>query len=592
MNILENTEKTLILSTSLPQNSFAKTDMSSLLSKKSIILHIDKSPSVSAEDYFFTSTKTNDKGDAVFEGNAFKGELLSQILEKPSYSKKDIISIVNYTKAIDFLIKNSSKSEEESHFATGAAGLIINTDEACESSDILIIEGGIFEECAENLQAHYTDLQGRYLYKGLDYLQSLCFIRATVAYRALSGHFPFENEDTTERQEDILDGAFIPLSLWKQDINPEFEQSINSSLKARITSQIVAGKKTLTDTKAEKKKQKLLSQAVSFSPELFQKELEEAVRIKASSGSEDCSLSQKRGAYYEKMEKRLRNRRFLRRNKVKLFALASVIVLIVWGSESIIKQNGKLLTTRGLDSASVAQAYYSTINNLDVPDLSETVMGKKTKDLIARISAYYVSSKQRQQIHPDMGTVPMAKWFFYRNPKNNLIFGITKLRIDGREYTVDFNFPKRNQRPEPLKEEKGRTLKEGDETRTLAEYYLIEQNDDKIYVQKNKDTLTLLYSKKRWRVTGCDTETEVTEIDQKDFVKDYYEALGIEEEADNDILTRISRAQGNEKERDIKSAVNQMRQKYIWLPGEEDMQNAARFMWEEYGIKEAESYLK
>ena len=84
MNIVKITENSLLLSSGLPQNSFAKTDMEKLLNEKSIILHITKD-TIACEFYTFDGTKVGEKDETYFEGKAFPGEFLSDILEKEAF---------------------------------------------------------------------------------------------------------------------------------------------------------------------------------------------------------------------------------------------------------------------------------------------------------------------------------------------------------------------------------------------------------------------------------------------------------------------------------------------------------------------------
>ena len=434
MNIVEITENSLTISSGLPQNSFAKTGMEKLLSEKNLILHIKKDSGTS-EFYSFDGTRTDKNDTALFEGKPFAGEFLAEILEKPSFSRKDVVSIVNFTKSIDFILKNQDSLGEQNKFAVGGNGIIINTCEDSEESDILFISEKIFEVCSQNHKADYSELNGKYLYKGLDYTQSLCFLRGTVAYKALTGSFPFENDDITLRQEDIFDGNFIPLEIWNSEFDKNLSQSIEASLKAKIPQNLVAGKKNLTDANAENHKRKLLEKAENFDSKIFENELKQ---IDDESFKEKTEyLKRKRNDFIRKMNKYLKVKRFLRRNKNRILAVLAIALFVSWGAESYIKQNGKLLTTRGMTSTEATQAYYSMIHRMDVSGLQEVIKGKKTKDLFAKISAYYVASKQRLQVHPDNGTVTPAKWFFYHKASKNWMFGITKLMIDGHEFAAD-----------------------------------------------------------------------------------------------------------------------------------------------------------
>ena len=587
MNIVKITENSLLLSSGLPQNSFAKTDMEKLLNEKSIILHITKD-TIACEFYTFDGTKVGEKDETYFEGKAFPGEFLSDILEKEAFEARDLLSLANFCRAVDYILQNQNLFEG-ADFTAGGKGIIINSDS--DSSHILFLSAALFDACAQNHRGDYSELQGKYIYKGLDYEQQLCFLRGTVAYTALAGHFPFENENTSQRQEDIFDENFIPLDLWNPGIDKNLAQSIESSLKAKITQSIMAGKKNLTDVKAENKKQKLLKEARAFDSKIFLSELEKDFRGK----QDDESLAEKRRAFVSRKTSQLRVKRFLRRNKSRIIAAVAVILFASWGADSMIKQNGKLLTTRGMTSIEATQAYYSMIHRMEVSGLQEVIKGKKTKDLFAKISAYYVASKQRLQVHPDNGTVTPAKWFFYRKASKNWMFGITKLTIDGQEFAADKKYPVRSDKPLPLTEENGRILKEGDQVTHTAEYYLVEQAESKIYIQKITDIVTLRYIGKRWRVVNADGKAKVSDVKAKEFAKEYYELLGKSLESQEDMLQPKASQDDDLREESaskIRPAIEVLRQKYDWIPSEEDMTFAAEFLFNEYGSIEAEKFLK
>ncbi|MBR1722515.1 MAG: hypothetical protein IJ727_08580, partial [Treponema sp.] len=444
----------------------------------------------------------------------------------------------------------------------------------------------IFENCAENHKSDYYELSGKYRYKGLDNEQQLCFLRGVVAYRALTPHFPFEENDTSKRQEDIFDENFIPISLYDPEISQPLAKSIESSLKAKITQKIIAGKKNLTDTKAENKRQELLAEAKDFDSAAFKIELEK----RAQKDSSHDILAEKRQDFTRKMSKKLKIRRFMRRNKSRILTAITICLFAAWGASGFAKQNAKLVTTKGMTSTETTQAFYSMIHRMDVPNLQEIITGKQTKDLFTRISAYYVSSKQRLQVSPDSGTVTPAKWFFYRKASKNWMFGISKLKIDGEDFTSDKKYPIRKDRPLPLTEENGNLLQEGSETTHVAEYYLIEQAESKIHVQKNTDKVTLRYTGKRWRVVSVRGSTKTESIKAKAFSDEYYKILG--RDIENQDEYELSVMENPDERSKVREAVAKLREKYDWIPAEEDMIFAAEGLLNDFGSIEAEKYLR
>ncbi|MBQ9621926.1 MAG: hypothetical protein IJR39_01125, partial [Treponema sp.] len=135
---------------------------------------------------------------------------------------------------------------------------------------------------------------------------------------------------------------------------------------------------------------------------------------------------------------------------------------------------------------------------------------------------------------------------------------------------------------------------EGDEVSHTAEYYLVEQAEKKIYIQKITDIVTLRYTGKRWRVVKADGKASTTSIKAADFAKEFYGLLGKNLEED-DMLQPKFEEQEKLREQNaskIREAIEILRQKYDWIPSEEDMTFAAEFLFNEYGSIEAEKYLR
>ena len=584
MDILNITENKLQLSTGLLQKSFAKTDFSRLLGEKSLILHVTEN-AITSETYLFDGTKIDENEFTLYEGMAFFGKTLSDILEKASYDESDIKSLTDFTRAVDYILSQDDSSGTGKDFASGGKGIIIKSGR--DKTDILFISAKIFESCAENHKSDYYELSGKYRYKGLDNVQQLCFLRAVVAYRALTAHFPFENRDTSKRQEDIFDENFIPLSLYNPEISQPLAKSIESSLKAKISQKVMAGKKNLTDAKAENKRLELLEEAKAFDSQTFRTELEKKSQ---ADSSQDDLLAKKRQDFTSKMSKKLKTKRFLRRNKNRIITAIAVCLFAAWGASGFAKQNAKLVTTKGMTSTETTQAFYSMIHRMDVPNLQEIISGKQTKDLFTRISAYYVSSKQRLQVSPDSGTVTPAKWFFYRKASKNWMFGISKLKIDGEDFASDRKYSIRKDRPLALTEENGNLLQEGSEISHVAEYYLIEQAESKIHVQKNTDKVTLRYTGKRWRVVSVKGTTKTESIKAKAFAEEYYNTLG--RDIENQDEYELSMMENPDEKSKVREAVAKLREKYDWIPAEEDMIFAAEELFDDFGSIEAEKYLR
>ena len=589
MNIVQITADSLTLSSGLSQDSFAKTHLIDMLAKKSLLVHI-KNDSATSEDYSFTGTKAGEDGITLFEGKPIQGKTLSDTLALPAQERTedDIFALASFSRAVDFLLR-----QEEPIASVGAGGIIVQACKAAGTADILFLNAEIFEICAQNHKEHYADLQGKYLYKGLDNRSSLAFTRAVVAYTALTAHFPFENSDTTKRQEDIFDLNFIPLELWDSSIEKHLAESIHAALRLTQKQEILAGKRTISDAKSEQRRKHLLEQAQEFDSRVFEKEIARISHRKTDEDSEESALlAERRAEFLKKTARVLAVKRCIRRNKNRLLAAATAVFVIGWFVSGVLRSNAQLVTTLGLTSTETTAVMYTMIHRADVPNLQEIVTGKDTRDILVRMSSMYVSAKQRLGTSPDNGTRAPAEWFFYKKSAKNWMFGISHLTIDGVPFAAENSYHIRKERPSPLSEENGHLLQKDEEITHTATYYLIRQQEARFAIDKMTDVVTLRWNGTQWRVIKIDGKAKSESVKAKDFIEEYHALLG-------DTFEALEETQAPESETiapsetpsKIREAVNTLREKYDWIPTEEDMRTSARFLKETYGSVEAEKFL-
>lgn len=571
MNIVKIAPDSLTLSSGLSQDSFAKTNTASLLSERCSLIHFDGGRFFS-EPYVFDSTAAENDKTVFFKGKAVKGTLLSEILLKKNedFSESDIFALISFCKAVDFACEQQDFSG-----AVGAGGIIINANPQAKSADILFISKTLFEECARHHKEQYAAVQGKFLYKGLEFPYSLIFLRAVVAYKALTNHFPFEDDDTTKRQEDIFDENFIPLRLWSSKIDENLAESIESALRLKPNQEITAGKRIISDSKTAQNRQKTLKKAKLFDSERLKKNLEQRC-------APELALEKKRSAFVARKARILSVKRFLRRNKNRILASLAAIFVISWFVSGIVRENAKLVTTKGLDSTQTTAVLYTMIHRADVPNLQEIAKGKETKDLIVKMSGLYVSAKQRLEVNPDNGTVPPAHWFFYKKESKNWMFGITHLSIDGKDFKAENDYSVKKDKPIPIREENGTILQKGDEITHTAEYYFVRQQETRFIIEKMTDTVTLRWNGRQWQVIKVEGSAKPQSVKSKDFIEEYYALLEKEK----------SVAENGSKESPVRSALETLRATHGWIPAEEDLRAAAQFLYETYGSTEAEQFLR
>lgn len=573
MRIIEIKDGKICLNSGLNQESFGRTKLSLSIEEKGKIAEFDGNE-IRFSDFEFADIE-NKSGSVFFTAELSEGKSFLEIL-----SENDKKIQKNAVEKLILALTKAYEKNENLNVSGGAQGIVFANEK------IIFLPPELFEQCAQNCTEDSDKNSGnfKFVYKGLSPKEQILFFRSVAAYKSLTKKFPFDENDLTKRQVDIGDEKFIPIKLYLPKISEKLASSIDAGLKIKPEEFEKAGKRELKISKDAKKNQKNLNLAENFDIEEFNSELEisqknqknENAEISSEKNSEisfeEKNLEKKRNAFAKKMSAKIAVKRFFRRNKTAILALAAFLAFAAWMANGFIKENRQLATSKGLDSTQTAAAMYTFIHRADVPNLQEIAKGKQTKDLIFKVAGFYVTSKQREEQNAADKSVTPGQWLFYNKNSSNWMYGITNLKIDGKKFPAENKFPKRMEKPESLKEENGKILKRGDKTVHTAEYYLVHQDANRIYAEKTAEEVELEWNGSRWIVKGGKGKSSPLSVKSKTFSDEYYGLL--------------------ENGNSVKDAVSILKAKYEWLPDENDIKNDAKFLAEKYGSKEAENFLK
>ncbi len=577
MRIIEIKDGKIWLNSGLNQESFGRTKLSLSIEEKGKIAEFDGNE-IRFSDFEFADIE-NKSGSVFFTAELSEGKSFLEIL-----SENDKKIQKNAVEKLILALTKAYEKNENLNVSGGAQGIVFANEK------IIFLPPELFEQCAQNCAQNCTEDSDKnsgnfkFVYKGLSPKEQILFFRSVAAYKSLTKKFPFDENDLTKRQVDIGDEKFIPIKLYLPKISEKLASSIDAGLKIKPEEFEKAGKRELKISKDAKKNQKNLNLAENFDIEEFNRELEitqknqknENAEISSEKNSEisfeEKNLEKKRNAFAKKMSAKIAVKRFFRRNKTAILALAAFLAFAAWMANGFIKENRQLATSKGLDSIQTAAAMYTFIHRADVPNLQEIAKGKQTRDLIFKVAGFYVTSKQREEQNAADKSVTPGQWLFYNKNSSNWMYGITNLKIDGKKFPAENKFPKRMEKPESLKEENGKILKRGDKTVHTAEYYLVHQDANRIFAEKTTEEVELEWNGNRWIVKGGKGKSSPLSVKSKTFSDEYYALL--------------------ENGNSIKDAVSILKAKYEWLPDENDIKNDAKFLAEKYGSKEAENFLK
>ena len=429
----------------------------------------------------------------------------------------------------------------------GAGGILVDTES--ENPKILFLPEDLYKNTVSGLDAEdYLKLQGGWVNQTIYDLPAICFERAVLAYKLLTGNFPYPNPDQIERNADILDRKFLPLEMCLNEIDPTLAKEINKALKLNSNVVNIPGKK-------QKGKD---SEDLTPSPDFPLEKLETAYQLSLSQKNltDNQTFKEKAQTYIKLRDSKIATKRKIRRNSAKIVVGAIIALIFVIITINTVNANLTEYTTKGLSSVETIQGFFMGVNVKNTTLLSNFTKGKKTQNYVDTISQIYVLSKQRQLYDKDNGFANPANWLLYSNNaeryENGGLYGITHLTIDGKPYDSVIQLYKRNQNPPAVTQEGNITLENKAKSIHQVQYYLLhsEGEDNAFIVEKVTDTFTLTYQKDRWIITSIESNPETLKVSSSAFKTDYLNQL---------IVTNG----------DVLQAVENLREKYPWLPTKE-----------------------
>lgn len=433
--------------------------------------------------------------------------------------------------------------------AVGAGGILVDGDK------VLFAPEALFSYAANTLSGQDNlNLQAGYLNETLKELPLLCFERAAIIYRLLTGSLPFTATDSVARCSDIFDHKFLPVEYCVEGIDSQLARAINNSLKLNSTAVNVPGKRKKGKASED------LRPVADFPLEKLAQAFEQAQNQAKNGPSPE--FSEKVAAFKKSQNSKINTKRNIKRNTTTIAVIAAVIITGVVITINTIKSRGEDYTSTGLTSTQTIRAWANGINDKDTMLLSEFSSGKAAGNINDMVSRMYVLHKQRMAYGNDNGFAYPANWLFYihddKSYSRSGVYGITNLKIDGKEESLKVELKKKKDKPAPLEKEGSVTLQEGSTSVHKLDYYIISTDgtDVDYIVEKSTATVTLTFTKGRWIITDVELKSKNLKVDCRAFKDDYFAALA-------------------SSEGQVIPAVKTLRTKYPWLPEQEAMQREA-----------------
>lgn len=565
-NVVSIVDGELRLCSGLGEYAFGKTNYNSIVTQSGILATCDSDDTealhFSFENWSFAQIKSFDipgkEERIVFYCNknplSDKAKTLFELFDKcgsQGASDNDMNNMYFASLAVCTILTQAANGDVELPL-NGSGGILVDGFEDSKKSKsklkLLFLPPEIFKYSLASLTSlEQADLHDCWVNPSLKGLPAICFTRSCLAYKMLTGRFPYPASDKITRNADLLDKNFLPLELNVNGINSELAAAVNKGLKLNSDSVSIPGKK------AKGKKSEDLTPQKDFPLELLAN-----AKNMLSSKLSDAAFEEKVAAYKKRMNSKVKTKRTLRRNATAFLAGIIAILAVIIFARSSYNSYLSDYTTKGLTSVQTIQSFFKGLNTMDIPLIQSFIHGKSANQYLDAISNVYVISKQRQSNGGDNGFQKPARFFAMVTNPSMLsmvgLYGITNLTIDGKSYDEYIELKTNRDNPQIIREELGLTIKKGDTSVHNVEYYTLhsEGTDNDIYVTKNKDTFTLTFSKNKWIITNIQNTTEEIELDSNLFKSEYFD-LVIKNDGDS-----------------VK-AINQLSFKYDFLPSQKEM---------------------
>lgn len=520
-------EGALFLDTRMSGSDFAKARFSERLREKGVLAQLEDGQ-WNCSPWNFDSTVSsravkgcahNEAETIVLEGSAFDGMTLHELLEKNS--PDSFKAAAAFCSAIQAAAEKNLPVDN-----IGGGGIFISAD----FTRILFLPRVFFVTAVSAFnEKTFSAQHGMYVHPAFKARNSVRFIQAVVMYRAVTGLFPFSCEKTAERNADMLDLNYRPLRC----LIPGIDKNI-----ILFTERAFAGKNAEFPAEAFSSFKK--NELPDSDLEVFQRKAERS---------------------FFRRQKRIRAKRWFKARRTAFSIAAAAAVILGITGNSLYRTSQEKRTTKGLTSRETVEMYYSAISCLDV-DSAGNASEKNLRRRVDLIGTVFVSGKTRSMYDASLDIVPPAAWLVKNQPNHN-IYGLSQFAIDGTQGNIFFQGPRKNERPDVLREENGERIVPGMKKTFSVSFFILDSSgEDMLAATRQTETVTVAFETDRWTVCGIQTELESEFLPFSEFKESYVQAM-------------------EQCESDVPAAAALLRKKYIFIPSDGEIAQARHFVQRE-----------
>ncbi|MBE6354821.1 hypothetical protein [Treponema sp.] len=491
----------------------------------------------------FSFSETEEENDFIYlTAPGFDGQTLASIVEKSDEAEKTFALALTVKLYEQSLIQNVKLD------AVGAGGIFFSSD----FNRALFVPSLFFKTALNVLgSGEYTLNQGLYINPNLKGENAVRYTQCALSYRILTGCFPYEENTYEKQDEDFRDRNFIHIKNQVYGLKTTLADFIDDGLLQNPLSKEALKSFAVKQFPLETLYMEAGLENDGSIPESGKLN---SVERKASVSVEEFERQRQRAI--EKKNSLVNKKRWIRKHRTPVTAAAAVFAVLAVVCISYYSSWIRKPSTAGLTSLEVVRAYYTGINVLDSDITKHCSDGKSMKERDKVISNIYASIKQMIGMDVNRESQSPAKWLNY-NQMSFRIFGLSNFNVNGNPEKLYFYAPSRKEKKSPLLEENGQKLHDSDTAVYSVKYYLVNNAlSPEIKVEDYTDTVTLTYKKDRWLITSIESKFTESSYDTEEFCRDYKKALA-------------------DSSDDLKSAAMVLREKYDFIPADEELEQAA-----------------
>ncbi len=239
--------------------------------------------------------------------------------------------------------------------------------------------------------------------------QALCFTLGVMAYKMITGKFPFFERDSTTMRESIRRKEPLPPDYTVPGVRKDFSELILSSIKP--SSQGAASLSVWVDMLISVQRTGYIKKVDRTAAERLLKEGESRSK---------------------KNERSFRRKLFFARNWKLIAGIAAGVLFAGIVLSAPLRKILSPPVTKGFPAIQVVRLYYESINKLDTETMSTCVKGGAGKDDIKEATGIFVISRVRTGYEGKSGFILARDWLQKGSPPlkpGETIYGITGLSV-------------------------------------------------------------------------------------------------------------------------------------------------------------------